>query len=287
MIRSLSKVGQAINNGSCHRQYVYKAATPTPATAGYFVDMNQTSGQPKYNAFPGSPLTFTPLTGEGNSGIYTGFTEPGKTKYLARWLCLNPNVSANNTSPDQVYLCDYLGFYSLIDCDDTESQVLDNTLSLTRYTDGIGVRIVAIVQAPMVSTASFTINYVDTDNAAQASTFNLIAGANIGVCATGTGTATAANNVTPFWPLSGGSQGVKRITSVQCATGAGGFICLALVKPLAMLQLIELNVPNEMHFGFEGKPLPEIKDGAYLNFLVQRSRTGAGALRSELTFVNI
>lgn len=288
MIRSLSEIGKAIERGSCHTQYVHKTATPTPATAGFFVDLNQTSGQPKYNAFAGTQFAFTPLTGEGNAGVYAGFTETGKTKYLSKWFALNPNTSANTISPDGIFLCDYLGFYPLIDCDDVDPQILDNSQSLTRYIDGIDVRIVAIVQAPITQTAALTINYTDTTDSSVSSTFNIIAGVNIGVCATGTGTASAANTATPFWPLaSGASQGVKRIDSVQFSGSAGGFICLALVKPLAYLQLMETTIANEIQFGFEGKPLPEIKNGAYLNFIVRRVGTGAGSLRSELTFVNI
>lgn len=287
-IKAFSKIGKAIaETGSYHYQYVTKTATPTPSTAGFFVDMNQTSGQPKYNAFAGTQATFTPLTGEGNAGVYVGPYESGKKKYLAKWQALNANTGANTTSPDQVYLCDYLGFYPLIDCDDLDPQIMDNTQSLPRYTDGIGVMIVAIVQAPIASTASLAITYTNCNDESVVSTFNIIAGASIGVCATGTGTTSAANTATPFWPLGSGTcAGVKRIDSVQFAASAGGFICLALVKPLAEINLIETNVPVEKTFAVNNLTPPEIKSGAYLNFLIQRSGTGAGSLRSELLFIN-
>ena len=286
-IKAFSKIGKAIvETGSYHYQYVTKTATPTPSTAGFFVDMNQTSGQPKYNAFAGTQATFTPLVGEGNAGVYVGPYEDSKTKHLVKWQALNANTSANTTSPDQVHLLDYLGFYPLIDCDDLDPQIMDNTQTLPRYTDGIGVRIVAIVQAPIATTASLTINYTNSNDNAKSSTFNIIAGASIGVCATGTGTISAANTATPFWPLADGCAGVKRIDSVQFAASAGGFICLALVKPLASISLIEANVPVEKTFGVNDLTPPEIKSGAYLNFLIQRSGTGAGSLRSELLFIN-
>lgn len=286
-IKAFGKMGKAISEvGSYHYQYVTKTATPTPSTAGFFVDMNQTSGQPKYNAFAGTQTTFTPLVGEGNAGVYVGPYESGKTKHLLTWQALNANTSANTTSPDQVFLCDYLGFYPLIDCDDLDPQIMDNTQTLTRYADGNGVRIVAIVQAPVATTASLAITYTDQDDVSRTSTFNIIAGASIGVCATGTGTASAVGAVTPFWPLAGGSSGVKKIDSVQFAASAGGFICLALVKPLASISLIEANVPVEKTFGVNDLTPPEIKSGAYLNFLIQRSGTGAGSLRSQLVFIN-
>jgi len=285
-IKAFSKIGQAIaDSGSYHYQYVFKT-TPVPSTAGFFVDLNQTSGTPKYNAFAGTQQAFNVLEGSGNGGVYVGPFETNKTKHLARWQALNPNTAANTISPDQVHLLDYLGFYPLIDCDDLDPQVLDNTSSLTRYTDGIGVRIVAIVQAPITTTASLTINYTDSNDVSRSSTRNIIAGLSIGVSATGAGTASAAGSATPFWPLTDGSFGVKRIDSVQFAASAGGFICLALVKPLATISLIEARAPVEKTFGVNDLTPPEIKQGAYLNFLIQRSGTSAGALRSELLFIN-
>lgn len=288
MIKTFGKIGQSINDGKFHYQYVTKTATPNPVTAGFFVDMNQTSGQPKYNAFAGTSLSFTPLTGEGNGGVYVGpAAASGESKYLTRWQALNANTGANTTSPDLIYLCDYLGFYPLIDCDDLDVQTLDNTSTLSRYSDGDGVQIVAIVQAPIATTAALSINYVDSDDVSRTSTYNIIAGVNIGVCATGAEIVSASNTATPFWPLVGGSKGVKRIQSVQFAASAGGFICLALVKPLATIQLIEANVPVEKQYGFDYQKPPKIENGAYLNFLIQRSGTGAGSLRSELVFANI
>lgn len=285
-IKAFGKMGQAVaQTGSYHYQYVFKT-TPTPSTAGFFVDLNQTSGTPKYNAFAGTQQAFNVLEGAGNGGVYVGPYESGKTKHLLTWQALNSNTSANTTSPDQVFLCDYLGFYPLIDCDDLDPQIMDNTQTLTRYDDGNGVRIVAIVQAPVATTASLAITYTDQDDVSRASTFNIIAGASIGVCATGTGTASAAGSATAFWPLVGGSTGVKKIDSVQFAASAGGFICLALVKPLASIRLIEANVPVEKTFGVNDLTPPEIKSGAYLNFLIQRSGTGAGSLRSQLVFIN-
>ncbi len=287
-LNGFNKIGKAIEDeGKFHYAYVTKTATPAPGTAGFIVDMNQTGGIPKYNAFAGSQLAFTPLEGAGNAGVYPGNFITGSTKHLARWQCVNANTSANTISPDTVWLCDYLGFYPLIDCDDVDLQVCDNSQALTRYTDGEGVRIVLIVQAPMVSTAACTISYTNSEGVSGRSvTFNLIPGLSIGVCATGTGAAGGAGQVTPFFPLAGGDRGVRSIESVQMAAGAGGFVCAALVKPLTSMRLIEAGVPVEKIYGIENQMLPEVKQGAYLNFLIQRSGTGAGSLRSELLFIN-
>lgn len=288
MISAFSDIGDAYTNGRFHYQYVTKTTCPAPGTAGFMVDLCQTSGQPKYNAFAGTQAAFTPLSGSGNAGVYPGPFITGRKKYLARWQILNTNTSANTVPPDYVLLHDYLGFYPLIDCDDPDIQILDNTETLPRYTDGAGVRIALIVQAPMVSTASCTISYTNQNGTSgRSATFNVIPGVNIGVCATGTGAAGAAGQVNPYWPLVGGDTGVRSVESVTFAAAAGGFVCLALVKPIAQMMDYESGVPVEQWFGFEKQRLPEITEGAYLNFMVHRVGTSAGSLRSELVFLNI
>lgn len=285
---SFAKIGQAVEeSGKVHYQYVTKATFPSTGTAGRFVDLNQTSGQPKYNAFAGTQLGFTPLEGSGNAGVYVGPTISGSTKHLLRLQVLNINTAANTIPPNHIILSDYLGFYPLIDCDDVDVQAMDNTQSLTRYTDGAGVQVALIVQAPMTATAPLTITYTNSDGVTgRTSTHNVVAGANIGVCATAAESGGAAGAVTPFFPLAGNDAGVRSIESVQFSSSAGGFICLALVKPIATIMVLESAVPVEKHFGFENQMLPEIKSGAYLNFIVKHPGTGAGSLRAELVFVN-
>lgn len=286
-ITGFYKLGQAVETeGKFHYQYVTKTTQPAPGTAGFFVDLNQSSGIPKYNAFAGTSLAFNELVGSGNAGVYTGNTLPGSTKHLLRWQVVNTNTSANTVPPDHIFLNDYLGFYPLIDCDDIDLQVMDNTNTLSRYTDGVGVRIVLIVQAPMLATAPMTITYVDADDNTLSVTHNILPGVNIGVCATGVGTAGGASSGTPFVPLGNGSRGVKRIVSVQMTSSAGGFICAALVKPLATIMTYESGIPVEENYGIQGHLPPEIKEGAYLNFIIKRVGNAAGSLRSELLFIN-
>jgi len=283
---SFGKYGEAFDNGKVHYQYVYKTALPAAATAGYFIDANQSSGLPVYNAFAGSATTFTPLTGSRNQGIYTGTSYPGETKRLLRMQLLT--TTSSNGLPNYTYLCDYLGFYPLIDADSTDQQDMDNTLGLTRYTDGNGVRIVLIASAPMVLTASCTLVYTNQDGVTGRSvTFNVIPALNIGVCATGASpTLGGAGQATPFVILADGDTGVRAIESITFAGSAGGFICACLVKPIASAIQLEASVPVEKSFGFEQQLLPEIKDGAYLNFLIGRGGTAAIDLRAELIFIN-
>ncbi len=287
-ISNFSALGKAIHdNGKYHYQYFYKAATPAPGAAGYFVDCGQSSGIPKYNAYAGSSLTRTPLVGAGNGGVYTGPSISGHTKYLLK---LQANINGTNSVPTYLYLCDYVAFYPLIDCDDVDPQVMDNTEPLPRYTDGEGLRPVFIATAPMTFSAPCTITYTNSSGVSgRTTTFNLVPGTNIGVCATASGAGAAVNNITPFFPLAGNDTGVRSIEQVQLSAGMGGFAVLALVRPLATLSLMEIDVTCEKMFGVETQGLPEIKDGAYLNFLLHRGAgtTQTAFLSGEMVFVNI
>lgn len=271
--RSFAAIGKSAAERGSHWQYIYKATTPAAGTAGFFVDLNQSSGIPKYNPFAGSALTLTPLTGDGNFGVYTGQSLPGSTKHLLRWQMLT-----TGTPPDYVYLLDYLGFYPLIDTDDPDVQVMDNTASLPRYAYG---QIVLITQSPLATTAPITINYVNDRGQSRSSTANLINGAAIGVVASGNGPGVASP--TPFFPLDQNDAGVQRIESIQMGGGAGGFICAAIVHPVETLPLYEASVPTEKQYGLFSAP--EIRNGACLNFIVQRTGTASAAYQGELLFV--
>jgi hypothetical protein len=268
-----------------HWQYVYKPTTPNPGTVGFCVDLNQSSGIPKYNPFPGSALTATPLEGLGNLGIFPGSFISGRSKHLLRWQ-ISQQVVANGP-PDYVHLLDYLLFYPLIDTDTLEIQSMDNTLTLPRYETGEGVQIALIIQSPLSTSSPITITYTNSDGVSgRSSTFNLILGTTIGVCATGSGPLGGASEATPFFPLALGDKGVRSIESAQMSGGAGGFIVAVLVKPLADIAIMESNVTTEKQFGMFGQNPPEIMPGACLNFLVQRGGSVAGNYVSELLFVN-
>jgi hypothetical protein len=281
----LFNLGESADGGKIHYQYVFKPTVPAHTTAGLFIDLNQSSGTPKYNPFAGSELTATPLFGSGNSGIYPGNFITGRSKHLLKWQMLQTQTTSG--VPDYVFLNDYLSFYPLIDCDNVDQQSMVNIEPLPRYPSGEGVRIVLIVTAPMALTAPLTISYTNSNGVSgRTTTANVIPGTAIGVCATADGSQGLSNNSTPFWPLASGDSGVRSIDSVTFGAGAGGFICAALVKPLATINLYEANVPVEKMFGLENQMLPEIKDGAYLNLLIQRGSTGVGNYRAEMIFIN-
>lgn len=282
-----NQLGKAIEEqGRYHYQYLYKASTPTSGAARYFVDLNQTSGQPKYNPFAGSELTATPLTGAGNAGIYVGNFVDGLDKHLSKITIVQSQTA--NASPDLLMLNDYLCFYPLIDCDNPDPQVMDNTLPITRYVSGEGVRIVLVATAPMTTASSVTITYTNSQGVAgRSTTATVIPSTAIGVCATAVGTGGGTNQATPFWSLQDGDTGVRAIESIQFAGASGGFLTACLVKPIAQLMIYENQVAAEKQFGFESLTIPKIEPGAFLNFIVHRGGGGSPLnLQGELIFIN-
>lgn len=281
---SYAQIANAIEtDGKFHYAYLHKATIPVSGTAGFFIDLNQSAGIPKYNAFVGSALESTVLTGSGNNGIYPGNFITGSTKHLLRW-----QHYSNASAPNIHYLLDYLMFYPLIDCDDDSGpQDFTNLVGLSRYTDGAGVRAILVATAPMTATASCTVSYTNQDGiSGRTSTFNLIPAASIGVCATGTGAAGGAGQVNPFIPLTGGDIGMRSVESLTMLGAAGGFVTLALVKPIAQLTDYETGTTSEVQYGFDTRVMPEIKPGAYLNLLIGRGGTVTQYLRDEFIFIN-
>lgn len=286
-LRSFGDIGNALSDaGKYHYQYVYKPAIPNSLVTNNFTDCNQSAGTPKYNPLSGSALVATPLVGAGNEGVFTGPTIAGHTKYLAS--IQSTIISAG--APSYLYLNDYLLVYPLIDGDDTAEQVMDNTAPLPRYASGEGVRAILVATAPMTVGDVCTVKYTNSQGVTgRTTTFNLFPAQGVGVCATASGTTSVSNSTcTPFWPLASGDTGMRAIESITFNSSLGGFLSVVLVKPITQMNIIETAVPTEKVFGIDSQVLPEILNGAYLNFLLHRGGSGSTApLYLEMVFINV
>jgi hypothetical protein len=90
-----------------------------------------------------------------------------KPRFLKRSVVMSGSASAtSNTNQNQaLMLLDYLLYYPFVDLDAAgEEQVMDNTVVLDRYTDGIGVQIMVVAQAPTVGSGNYTVKFIDTDD---------------------------------------------------------------------------------------------------------------------------
>lgn len=259
----------------------FRKVPAVATTANRWFDYSGTAGNPVPNYFASSPLTAATL--DGFKGIYPGPDVIGNEKKYIRDLFMMSAGATNTTTTNAnqpAILLDYLLYYPFIDMDAAgEEQLMDNTVTLPRYEDGIDVKMMMVVQATTIGAGQFTVKYID-ENDAEQTTINLFCPTTASVNGEliGNSAATTAT-MFPFIPLVGSGRGVKRVTSVTFSIANGGLAALVLVKPLWTMQLMEegrrtstgtlesFGAPVEKESLTLTPRLTEIKNGAYLNFI--------------------
>ncbi len=266
----------AINGGkyrSCSIRKVPSQAT----TAFWWVDLSMASGNPLPNYYASTPLEAATL--DGFRGIFAGDDTGGK--YLTNMMLVTPTAGLVG----QYRLLDYILYYPFIDGDDTDVQMMDNTVTLPRYTTGEGVMAMYVAVAPTTGGGSFTFDYIDQDGNSKTSPTHSCSVASAGISSLiTTEPATAARGL-PFLRLAEGSTGIRSITSITNLVANGGLGTIVLVKPIAEMAVREINTPIEREWIVEKQPLPYINDGAYLGLIVNCAATvAAGQLTGRLNF---
>lgn len=248
----------------------FNKLTANVSAQGQWIDWSMATGNPKPNFYATAPLISANLTditavdlNDRIGGIYTGGNVIPATKHLHRVQMIAPSASV---APALFYLVDYLMYYPFIDMDDTGDQIMTNTASLQRYTDGVGVHAFMVATNPYVGGAYYQITYRNQDNDVRTSAPML------SNTATTIGTiinsgAVAGITGAPFIQLSPGDTGIRRVESVTFISPNGGLACLVLCKVLATIYLKEATACSETDFIVDRKNPIRIYDGAYLNFL--------------------
>jgi hypothetical protein len=215
-------------------------------------------------------LGFTPYTDATTgreAGIWHGGNVSPDTKHL-----INMSVVTNNAlgAPGMIYLVDLLGAYPKIATNSGSVQNLNNTLTLPRYTDGVGVRAFYSCSATNGANAqNFAISYTNSAS---------VAGRSLGAVVANTASAglshlshsgVGANNFGPFLPLQGGDAGIKTVETAQFSTASAsaGFIDLVLCKPLAAIPVTTAFIAAERDLLTQLPSLPRIYDGAVIGIL--------------------
>ena len=208
-----------------------KVPASTATVTGQWFDYSTASGVPVPNYYASSPLVAATL--EAEKGIYV--PEQDTARYIKRTIVMSAasgvTSTANQNQP--LMLLDYLLYYPFIDLDAAgEEQVMDNTVTLQRYTDGVGVQMMMVAQAPTVGSGTFTVKYIDEDDVEQTtSTIYCAAAQPSGALVTAVD---AAAGISPFIPLVANGRGVKSIVSVTVGVANGGLAAIVLVKPMDM-----------------------------------------------------
>lgn len=218
-------------NGKSWLSFFRKVPPSSATIAGQWFDYSTASGVPVPNYYASSPLVAATL--EGREGIY--IPEQTEDRWLKRTIVMSAAASVTGTTNQNqpLMLLDYLMYYPFVDLDAAgEEQVFDNTVTLPRYEDGIGVQIMVVAQAPTVGSGTFTVKYIDTNDAEQTTqTVYCAAAQPSGALVT---SVRAAAGISPFVPLNAGSKGVKSIVSVTMGVANGGLAAFVLVKPIEM-----------------------------------------------------
>lgn len=270
---SLSRVRDITQNAYERGQVWESSFRKVPAlasTQSIWSDLSGAPGNPRPNYYVGAERTFTPLGGTDDAtapllavdGMFHGASVAPRQKYLHKLLI---SATGAGVSPAKFYLCDYLGFYPLIDMDSTDTQDLDNTLSIQRYTDGEGVQAVLVATNPFIGGAQFYLDYVDHDGAAQQSVVELSNTSTF--IGTVVHSGLVAGSGGPFLRLASGSRGIRRATNITFFAPNGGLAALVLVKPLAFAMTNEVTACAEFDYVTMKMSLPKIEDDAYLSML--------------------
>jgi hypothetical protein len=234
---------------------------------GVWFDLSMSPGNPVPNYYIGAAGAFTPLKRSTDGGLDHGPSvgQLGQKKYLRKLMAISTSAAA---APLTMLMLDYIGFYGFIDESVTDEQMLDNTLSPTRYANGRGVQLMPIVVAGQTGGQPFTVNYTNQDGVPGRVTSSVIMSTQ---SVNGTVLHSQQSGVQrggPFLPLQSGDSGVRSVQSVTIGgVGDVGLFALVMVKPLATLDIRGIDAPTEIDYLTDcGCSIPEIQDDAYLNF---------------------
>lgn len=234
--------------------------TSVDATLGSWFCTLASSGVPCSVGFTGTPGKATRLTSStpGAIPLLEGNVSPSVRTLLNMWAELLPSAVIGRS----VILCDFLLYYPGCVVTGTPT-TLDNTTTLPRYTDGVGVMVGAFVQNTTgAATPILTLSCSSSLGTLQSGTLS----ANANTRKPPTMFIGADGN--PSLLLSGGNVGIKKINSYTIASGTTGNICFILYRPLAQIPIVAISTMSERDLLFQFPNLPVIQDGACLGFIV-------------------
>jgi hypothetical protein len=281
---NLGELVDAENAGQ--RQYITFRKVPAVVTgAGTWYDYSMAPGNPAPQYYAATPLTAQTLS-SADGGVRHGGNVSPSTKYIRRMTSI---VVAAAGVPQRMYLLDYLMFYPFIDMGTVDEQTFDNTQTLTRYADGAGVQVMAVLVAPHgLLGDTFLMNY--TNSAGVAGRITPLHTMSTAISVNGTILTTQQTGAgrAAFMTLQAGDTGVRSIQSVTCTGGTDvGLFTLVMVKPLMDWTVRGIDAPTEVDpFLAQGGRMPVVVDDAYLNFISCPNGSLTGVpLFGDATFV--
>ena len=278
------------------RNYIWRKTPSQTTTIGIWFDLAMSPGMPtpKY-WFDASPLVAKAIYQSTDGGYFHGANVSPAQKFLRSMTVQAHSTSTTNPSPINAVLLDYLLYYPSIDDGTLDEQVMDNTVTLPRYTDGEGVQMMAVTTGLRTGGQTFQVKYTNQDG---------VTGQLSGVCTQNaaayigsiTNSDRAISNSSSWMiPLAAGDTGVRAVESVTMISGVDvGLFSIILVRPLAQICFREcqistaatINTPNEKDFLIPTRELPRIYDDAYLNMVVlPQASLATTILRGDLKVI--
>jgi hypothetical protein len=251
-------ISKAVTSGQSHSA-TFRKTSASATSAGVWCDVSTMPGHPVTNFYASTPLFAATLL--AREGLQHGQDITPGQKYLKRLTAMSPSA------PLTLLMIDILKYYPFIDGDSTDEQMFDNSVSLPRYTSGDTVKAYVVAQGSYVGGAQFFINYTNQ---------NGISGRISRLCTSNTSTfpgtlISSGVSVGTFgWniPLADNDTGIRSVESFTFLSANGGIFALVLCREIGSVSIREANVPAEKDYLLDtGLSMPEIKDGAYINFL--------------------
>lgn len=282
MIPRLKELVENCYWGGTHWTQEFRKVCPFILTAASFADLSMSPGSPRPNYYTGDPLTATLFNGD--YGIWHGGNVSPKQKYLRK---INVMGLTAVVAPSELMLLDYLLFYPLVDMDSTDDQFFDNTVTLPRYVTGEDVQMMLIATNPYIGGAYFNITYTNSEGVSGRVTRPLLSNSYANISTIVHSGPIGYGSFSPFVPLVPGDKGVRSVESITFLSPNGGLAALVLCHTIARCYTRETNAAAEWDFILmKGNLLPEIKDGAYLNFICSSASSAVrGTLHGQIETV--
>lgn len=263
-------------NESMKTHYSFWRKTPSQVTvSGYWFDMSMSPGNPLPQYYAASPLIAQQMKKSTDGGLNHGPTVSPNYKFLKKILMMSGSATG---LPMPWILADYLLYYPFVDTGTNDEQLLTNSVTLPRYTDGAGVQMMAVsVAANAGLRPTFIVNYTNSDGTAGRTTSPCILNVAVANGNIITGDQTSAVSHGCFIPLQSGDTGVRSVESVTFTSGTDvGLFALVLVKPIMTSVILEQTAPCEVEALPFQSALPRIYDDAFLSFIVQPTGSLSG-----------
>lgn len=251
------------------------SAAGTYAVGRWLEYFSSGGGIPSIGVFSGTAGVATVLNSStvGAIPLIEGNVSP-KVRSL-----FNMSAYAATAVQSSLLLCDFLLYYPALVVTGTPT-TLNNTATLPRYTNGVGVQAFVAVKTTIgAATPSLTITYTANDNSSHTATMALSAnGANVSQCFGDN----VANDV--FFPVPSGLTGIKSINSYTISSGTTGTVSIVLCYPIVQVPFLNQNLFSERDAIFQAPSLPIVQDDSCLGFMMNVGSTGNLTILSRVQY---